>query len=179
MADYYDHTVIQQTIPLADMTPIERLLLTRIFDFESDGAGLYLYAAEGPATIISATRAELVEALAASTDGNSAARAFVAGRLSGVPDPTGHVDLDLSGTSWEFFLQDIVRRSTTLRHISVVTAFTCSTMRRDGFGGMAVLVTRDAIIGKSTDDFIADLLVATGLESEAAEARASCGGVLG
>lgn len=30
MADYYTPTVIQQTIPEADMTPLERLLLSHI-----------------------------------------------------------------------------------------------------------------------------------------------------
>ena len=35
-----------------------------------------------------------------------------------------------------------------------ITSFTCSRMRPDGFGGMAVLITRDAIVGKSTGDFL-------------------------
>ena len=60
--------------------------------------------------------------------------------------------------SWEVILQDIVRRSSTLRYVTVVTAFTCTKMRPDGFGGMAVVITADAIKGKSTNDFIEDLL---------------------
>ena len=32
MADYHTPTVVQQTIPNDDMTPLERLLLTNIFD---------------------------------------------------------------------------------------------------------------------------------------------------
>ena len=37
MADYYTPTVIQQTIPDTDMTPLERLLLSNIFEAERDG----------------------------------------------------------------------------------------------------------------------------------------------
>src|SRR5262249_49607285 len=74
------------------------------------------------------------------------------------------MDVDLSGTSWEFFFQDIVKRSTTLAYVSVVAAFTCSKMRPDGFGGMAILITRDAIVGKSTNDLLADFLAETGFD---------------
>ena len=42
MADYFEQTVVQQTIPNADMTPLERLLLSRIFECEPDGDGLLL-----------------------------------------------------------------------------------------------------------------------------------------
>jgi len=82
---------------------------------------------------------------------------------TGQPEP-GDIDLDLSGTSWEFFFQDIVKRSKTLTHISVQAAFTCSRMRADGFGGMAVLITRDAIVGKSTGDILEDFLAEAGLD---------------
>ena len=36
MADYFTPTVIQQTILDADMTPLERLLLSHIFESERD-----------------------------------------------------------------------------------------------------------------------------------------------
>jgi hypothetical protein len=51
-----------------------------------------------------------------------------------------------------------VRRSSTLRYVTVVTSFTCSKMRPDGFDGMAVLITADAVTGKSTEDILCDLL---------------------
>ena len=68
------------------------------------------------------------------------------------------IEIDFSGTSWEFIFQDIVRRSATLRYVTAVTSFTCSKMRPDGFGGMAVLITADAIVGKSTNDILEDFL---------------------
>jgi hypothetical protein len=54
--------------------------------------------------------------------------------------------------------QDIVRRSNTLRYVTAVSALTCSKMRPDGFGGMAMLITASKIMGKSTSDIIEDFL---------------------
>jgi hypothetical protein len=51
-----------------------------------------------------------------------------------------------------------VRRSATLRYVIAVTSFTCSKMRPDGWGGMAVLITPSAVMGKSTADVIEDFL---------------------
>jgi hypothetical protein len=53
---------------------------------------------------------------------------------------------------WESIFQDIVRRSARLRYVTAISAFTCSKMRPDGFGGMAVLITPSAVVGKSTSD---------------------------
>lgn len=55
-------------------------------------------------------------------------------------------------------VQDIVKRSTTLDHVAVVSAFTCSKMRPEGFGGMAILITADAVWGKSTEDILGEFL---------------------
>jgi len=88
--------------------------------------------------------------------------------MSSIDDAS--IEIDLSGTflgsgqradlgqAWELILQDIVRRSPTLDHVTIVSAFTCTKMRPDGFGGMAVLITADTIRGKSTNDFLEDLL---------------------
>jgi hypothetical protein len=173
MADYYQQTVVQQTIPPSDMTPLERLLLTRIFQSERVNDGWYFFAEENPGVMIDVTRRELNQALAASPDDGSAARACVTEQLAAAGIGAAEIDLDisdasldLSGTSYEFFFQDIVRRSKTLKHISVATAFTCSRMRPDGFGGMAVLITRDAIVGKSTGDFLEDMIAEARLDDE-------------
>jgi len=168
MADYFEQTVVQQSIPETDMTPLERLLLSRIFQSERDGEAWYFFAEDNPCTMIHATRAELAEALASSPDRDSAAHRYVAERFVAVSADTVEIDLDLSGTSWEFFLQDIVKRSQTLVYISVVAAFTCSRMRPDGFGGMAVLITADALRGKSTNDLIEEFLSEAGLDGEGA-----------
>jgi hypothetical protein len=167
VADYYTPTVIPQTIPAADMTPLERLLLSRIFTAEPDGDGLSFYAEEGPSDLAVIDRGELEEALAASREaGDSRAARHVADHLARRPADEAEIELDLSGSiSWEAFLQDIVRRSLRLRHVSVVSSFLCSKMRSDGFGGMAVLITAERILAKSTGEMIAEFLKEAGLEA--------------
>lgn len=162
MADYYTPTVIQQTIPDADMTPLELLLLSHIFDTERDGDGWYFFSEQGPSDMLSIDRGALEAALAASEGaGDSSANSFVRERL---PNPQSigplpsHLDLDLSTTSWEFIMQDIVKRSPTLAYVTAVSSFTCSRMRPDGFGGAAVVISADEIIGKSTSDLLEEFI---------------------
>jgi hypothetical protein len=158
---------VQQTIPTADITPLEWLLLSRIFECERDGDGWHFFAEQSPSTMIFVTRAELEAVLVSSPDIESTAHLYVTEQLAAADADATEMDLDLSGTSWEFFFQDIVKRSTTLAYVSVVAAFTKT--RPDGFGGMLVLITRDAIVGKSIND-----LAEAGLDGgETPEAEAS------
>jgi hypothetical protein len=158
MADYYSSTVVQQTIPNADMSPLERLLLMHIFESEPDGDGVYFFASESTCDVISVDRAELEAALSASAEYKSSVFSFVKDRLAETPDAESEVDMDFSLISWEPMFQDIVRRSSTLTQVTAMTAFTCSKMRPDGFGGMAILITADVILGKSTDDVLCELM---------------------
>ena len=114
MADYFTPTVIQQTIPEADMTPLERLLLSHVFEAERDGDGWYFFSEHGPSDIIWVTRVALEDALAASLAGDEAtANRFVKGHL---PNPRSEgplpstIDLDFTEISWEAILQDDRRR---------------------------------------------------------------------
>jgi hypothetical protein len=67
MADYFSPTVVQPTIPNSDMTALERLLLTHIFESEPDGDGLYFFAETSPNDQIELPIAELRAALASAT----------------------------------------------------------------------------------------------------------------
>jgi len=158
MADYFSPTVIQQPIPVADMTPLEILVLSLIFDAEPDGKAVYFHASLGPSDAIGLSIDELRAAFQASAATASTATTYVAEHLAAVAADDTEIEIDFSGTSWEFIFQDIVRRSSTLRYVTALTSFTCSKMRPDGFGGMAVLITEDAILGKSTNDILEDLL---------------------
>jgi hypothetical protein len=159
MADYFTPTVIQPAIPAGDITPLERLLLSHIFNAEPDGDGLYFYTEEGPADMIWLDRSPLEAALAQSTAASeSTATTVVTGQLAQIPADNVEIELDFSDRCWESIFQDIVRRSKTLRYVTAVSAFTCSKMRPDGFGGMAVLITPAAVLGKSTSDIIENLL---------------------
>jgi len=155
MADYYSPTVIQPAIPIADMSPLELLLLTLVFDFELDGDAVYLFAKFGPSDIVTVLRKQLAEAHEVSRSAvGSTASVYIANKLPKDADDQveqpDDIDIDMTGTSWEFILQDIVRRSTTLKEIVVTTSFTCNRMRPDGFGGAICLITADQIMEKST-----------------------------
>lgn len=162
MADYFTPTVIQQTIPEADMTPLEHLLLSHVFEAERDGDGWYSFAESRPADMIMLDRATLETALAASVlDGDNTANAIVRKLLAVLKDGElreGRLEFHLGETSWEFIVQDIVRRSPTLEYVSAVSSFTCSRMRADGFGGAVVVITANAILGKSTTELLEEFI---------------------
>ncbi len=129
MADYFSPTVVHPTIPNADMTALERLLLTHIFESEPDGDGLYFFAETSPNDQIELP-IEALRAALASVEGDASDTAlFVQGQLKDVGDDEVYVQIDLGQTSYEFILQTIVRRSSTLNHIAIVTSFTCTKMR--------------------------------------------------
>lgn len=164
MADYHSPTVVQPLIPVADMTPLELLILTLVLDCEEHEGQLYLFSEIGPSDIITLSLEKLIDAFEQSlTTVGSTANIYIASKLpkdgadeSERPDSID-IDIDMSGTSFEFLLQDIVKRSPTLAEIVVTTSFTCTKMRPDGFGGSVVLITADAIKGKSTNDMLDDL----------------------
>ena len=158
MTDYFTPTVIQPAIPAADITPLERLLLSHIFNAERDGERLYFYADECPADMIWLNRAPIEAALAQSrTAPDNATTEFVTEQLARVPPDNVEIELDVSA-GWECIFQAIVRRSPTLRYVTAISSFTCSKMLPDGFGGMAIVITASDVMGKSTNDILEDLL---------------------
>ena len=173
MPDYLTPTVIQPAIPIADITPLERLLLSHVFNAECQGERLYFYADEGPADRIWLDRARLEAALAQSRIDSTAAT-LVIEHLARIPADNVEIELDFSDRCWEAIFQDIVRRSPSLRYVTAVSAFTCSKMRPDGFGGRAVLITADTVMGKSTSDIVADFLN-TAVPDRAQELPKPCG----
>ena len=100
---------------------------------------------------------EAIRAALVASDGvASEAATFVLDHLKDDSEDATEVEFDLSVTSWEFIFQGVMQRSATLDHVTVVSAFTCTRMRPDGFGGMAILITADAIRGKSTGDILCE-----------------------
>ena len=158
MADYFSPTVIPEIIPNADMTKLELVLLSHMFNADSDGDGTYFHSWQGPSDLIWVNRAELSAALDEARGSDSQVRDYVEEKLKTAISGDDTIELDMSGVSWEVILQDVVRRSTKLRYITVTTAFTCSKMRADGFGGMALFITADAIKACSTTEFLSDCL---------------------
>ena len=102
MADYTSPTVVQQTLPAADMTPLERLVLCHVFDAEPDGAGLYFFAEVAPSDTFELTVEELRAAFAESAKTPSQLQNRMAECLAKVEDGDTDIEVDLSATSWEF-----------------------------------------------------------------------------
>ena len=167
MAHYHSPTVVTPTIPVADMTALENLLLQQIFDESMDGNEAYFHAWYGPSDILTIDATELRTAWQESRGHESRINAYIEERLEAF-DATAddqrsdEIDLDLTGPGedWTRMLQDIVRRSQTLDEIVVTAAFTCSKMRSDGFGGSVMRITADAIQYASTAEMLEDMRVA-------------------
>ncbi|HWU93775.1 MAG TPA: hypothetical protein VN106_11065 [Sphingomicrobium sp.] len=158
MADYYSPTVVEPNIPLADMTPLEQLLLTQIFDSETVDDALYFYEEQSTQDMIWLDRGEVRDALEQSQGLASRANELVANALAKLEPDAEDLELDLSMESWEFLFQDIIRRSATITHVTVTTAFTCSKMRPDGFGGMVTMITGEQVLSSSTGEMLCSLL---------------------
>lgn len=164
MADYYSPTVVEPPLPLGAMTALELLVLEAVFEaeFDQERDHIYLFSDRGPSDMISLDRNELAAAIdkSSGTDASTAS-VFFAEKLrqaEGTANPAdAYLNIDMTETSWEYILQDIVRRSTSLREIVVTTPFTCTKMRSDGFGGAVTLITANSISGKSTIDMLEDL----------------------
>ena len=156
MADYWTPTVVEPDIPDADITPLERLLLSHIFEAERYGGATYFFSEQGPSDMVYLPRSELAAALADSEAIDSGANAFIKEILANTASDETDVDLDMSERGWEFLFQDIIRRSHTIAYVTVVSAFTCSKMRSDGFGGMAMFITPHDVKSKSTGDLLSE-----------------------
>ncbi len=163
MSNYYTQTVIREKIPEGDMTPIELLLLSNIFDSEYEDGLIYFFAEEQPQTSFTVDRLELQQAIATSPDKASVAHISATAQLAQGDPSCAMVDIDLSETPWETIFQDIVKRSKTLRYIRVNAAFTCDKMHADAFGGMATLITADKIFSKTTDELFTEFFAETGI----------------
>lgn len=150
MADYYTPAVVEPVIPIAAMHLIERLFLAQVFCEEVDGTTAYYYSDDGASDLIYLD----AEAVRTAIGGASAETSSLAKKLL---DEHGEailgdeeIELDMCGDLWPDVLQDIVRRSPDLDHLTVTMAFTCSKMRADGFGGLAMMITAQTIRSEST-----------------------------
>jgi len=162
MADYHSPTVVTPFIPEAEMTALERRVLSLVFDDEPAGDGqLYFHSWCGPSDVISIDADDLRAAHAASQGVDSAIGDHAASMLEQYdraddhgPDDCFDIDLGEVGHGWPTILADIVRRSTTLDEIVVTAAWTCTKMRSDGFGGSIMRITATGIQHCSTSDML-------------------------
>jgi hypothetical protein len=164
MAEYHSPTIVDPMIPLSEINEMEQLLLKNIFEYDEDNGKLYFHHWSGPQTVIYVNREDLESALKNLDYDGTSPFAELAEQAKIASEIGDDIELDLSEISYEFLFQNIVRRSPTLKYVLVITSFTCTKMRPDGFGGMATVITADEITGKSTHDIISELLEEAGIE---------------
>jgi hypothetical protein len=150
MADYYTQTVVEPFIPLAAILPIERMFLAKVFTEEPAGEATYYYSEDGAYDLISLSAEDVRAALGDANPETSRLVQKLIEEQSEAGDDED-IELDMCGDLWPDVLQDIVRRSPDLDHLTVTMAFTCSKMRPDGFGGLAMLITAQTIRSESTN----------------------------
>lgn len=149
-------------LPIADITPLEKLILSKVLDCAEVDGGLELYTDTGPMNPIVVSRRELIEALDTSDQANeSLLKRFTREHvLSILPtediDPESIVFIDLSEFPWQFVVQDIVTRSPTLRELVVIQWISDPSQRPDTFGASVSLVTENGVFHATSEDLLAD-----------------------
>lgn len=158
MVDYFSPTVVRPSIPTATITPLELAVLSQMFESEPDGDTIYFFASEGPADTVRIDIEELKAALAACPETASTLADLVRKELAGIEPEACEIDLDLSDLGEAAIFRDIVRRCDQLDTVTIVSAWTCSKMRSDGFGGGITVVTAEHILSSSTAQLEGELL---------------------
>jgi hypothetical protein len=149
-------------LPIADITPLEKLILSKVLDCAEIDEGLELYTDTGPMNPIVVSRRELMEAMDTPDQANeSLLKRFVRERVLSIlpaedPDLDGVVFVDLSEFPWHFVVQDIIIRSPTARELVVIQWISDPSQRPDTFGASVSLITENGIFQATSEDLLAD-----------------------
>lgn len=179
MDDLETTVVITPAIPVDDMTLLERLVLSHVFDAVETDGGLLLYSDRGAARHLRIPAHELTNAYMMSRAvPHSEINRIIAGVWKSwceQEEPGKTVAVDLSETSWEFILKDIVARSTALAEIRVLEWYRHPSQNPDSFGTNIMLVTANEIVGRNSDDFFEEMRAETEIQRPAEGDRRSPG----
>lgn len=148
-------------LPGADITPLEKLILSKVLDCAETDEGLELYTDDGPMNPVVVSQHELSDALDASDQiVDSLLRNFLKGRV--IPahpvensDSETTIFIDLSEFPWQFIVQDIIKRSSTAREFVVIQWINDVSQRPDSFGASMSLITENGIFHTTSEDLLA------------------------
>ena len=146
MADYYTPTIVHQSIPRRMMSPVEEFILKQVFEWEDDPevvGGIYFFAGECPASYIEIDDKEGLRKLIAESRALCPELCDEIERAWVVDD--GSIEIYEIGGYNPIFQAIVKRNQHELPYISIDQAFTCSSMRPDGFGGASTLIMPDSI----------------------------------
>lgn len=147
-------------IPLADITPLEKLVLTHVLECSETEAGLVLFTDTGPINPIILNRQALLDAFAASAAQlESALNAFIGSRILALlpTSPDGDdvaADIDLSEFPWPFIVHDIVARSPSLAEVTVIQWMNHPSQRLETYGASVSLITCKGIHHATSEDLL-------------------------
>ena len=149
-------------IPLADITALEKLILTSVLECSETEEVLVLFTDLGPTNPIRVSRHELIEAFRASAPyAVSPVNTFIASRVLPffpVPDTTVDADtmveIDLSQFPWQFVVQGIVARSPSLREVVVIQWMNHPSQLPETFAASVSLITAKAIHHATSEDLL-------------------------
>lgn len=158
MADYFSPTVVRPSIPAAAISRLELALLCAMFEYEHDGDAIYFYSSDGPAANVWIDKAELADMLADEAMPSSRIAEMIRARLAEAGPEETELELDLSDVGEAEILQGAVRRCAQLESVTIISAWTCTKMRPDGFGGGVTVITPSHILSSSTAQMECDLL---------------------
>ena len=158
MADYFSQTVVQPFIPADAITPLELALLTHMYEHEAVDDAIYFFSSEGPSEMVWLDIAELRELLADEPIVPGGVAELIRDKLTDAGPDEAEIELDLSDLGDAGIFQAIVARCEQLDHITITSAWTCSKVRPDGFGGAVTVVTAGQILSSSTNEMEGRLL---------------------
>ena len=126
MADYYTPTVVEPMIPLTAILPIERLFLAKVFSEEIEGETAYYCSDDGASDLITLGAEAVRTALETTTAETSSLTKKLLDELGDAIQGDEEIELNECGDLWADVLQDIVRRSPDLDHLTVFAASACA-----------------------------------------------------
>lgn len=162
MAALETRIYIHPPIPLADVSPLELLILTNVLECSETEDGLVLFTDITPANPIRVARSELAAAFGASAQkAKDPVNVFIADRVLAL-QPAGDntveqdamVDIDLSHFPWQFVVQGIVARSPDLHEVAVNQWTNHPSQRPESFGATVSLITAKAIHHATSEDIL-------------------------
>lgn len=149
-------------LPIADITSLEKLILSKVLDCAEIDGGLELYTDTGPMNPIVVLRRELMEAMDTPDQAyESLLKRFMRERVLSIlpvenPGPESVVFINLSEFPWQFVVQDIITRSPTLRELVIIQWISDPSQRPNTFGASVSLITESGIFHATSEDLLAD-----------------------
>ncbi|KTE16878.1 hypothetical protein [Sphingopyxis sp. H115] len=162
MADYFSQIVVRPDIPKTAMTALEYVILATMFDAEPVGEDVYFSASDGVSDFVLLDVAEVKRMIAAEEGIASSVTDVVREGLEKLDPEADEFEVDMSMVSFEGIFEDVVKRS-ALDYIEIETAWSCSKMRPDGFGGAATLISKSGMVSMSTASFLEEAIGALSL----------------